>query len=74
MNLVKKREKSEKPTSAGHVSGFGFTTKCGEYYQSDPKTRKERRSQKESREVQQLREQVAQIPQLVEDQVAKRMQ
>ena len=43
----------------------------GEYYKEDPKTRKERRCREESREVQELRKKVVEIPQIVEDQVAK---
>ena len=64
-NVYKKRDKSKKPTSAGRVSGFGLGMNFGEYYNEDPKTRKERRSQKaaaDSCELQELKEKVAQIP------------
>ena len=71
MNLAKGKPKSNKPSSAGRVVGYGLSTKWGEYYKEDPKTRKERRSHEESREVQELRKKVAEIPQIVEDQVAK---
>ena len=44
MNKFKGRDVDKPSTSAGHVSGFGTSMKVAEYYQSDSKTRKERRT------------------------------
>jgi hypothetical protein len=47
MNAIKKRPKNKKMMSAGHVSGFGLSTKVGVHFKEDSKTRKERRSKVE---------------------------
>jgi hypothetical protein len=62
MNAIKKRPKHKKMMSAGHVSGFGLSTKVGVHFKEDSKTRKERRSKVEEaqrREIADLKEQVA---------------
>jgi hypothetical protein len=50
-NAYKERDLDKPPTSAGRVSGFGTSMKVSEYYGSDAKTRKERRSTKDKAEV-----------------------
>ena len=60
-NAYKKRDKDLPPTSAGHTSGFGLGMKHAEYYNEDPKARKERRIQKaaaDNRVIESLKEQV----------------
>ena len=43
MNRFKRREKTQPPTSAGRVSGFGTSMKFIEYYSTDTEARKQRR-------------------------------
>jgi hypothetical protein len=62
MNVLKKRPKHKKMTSAGRVSGFGLSTKVGVHFKEDSKTRKQRRSKVEEaqrREITDLKAQVA---------------
>jgi hypothetical protein len=46
-NIMKKRPKHKKMTSAGRVSDFGLTMKVGIHFKEESKTRKERRSKVE---------------------------
>ena len=58
-NKMKERDLDLPPTSSGRVSGFGLNMKVGEYYQSDAKSRKERRTTSKGRaEVQELKKKV----------------
>ena len=65
---MKNKDKLSKPSSAGRVAGKGLSTKWASYYNA---RRKERKTSLESqeREVQELKAQVARIPEIVEEQV-----
>ena len=65
---MKHKDKFSKPSSAGRVAGKGLSTKWSKYYNAG---RKERKTSSESQEheVQQLKAQVARIPEIVEEQV-----
>ena len=63
---MKHKDKFSKPSSAGRVAGKGLSTKWSEYYKAG---RKERKTSLESQEVKELKAKVAQIPQIVEEQV-----
>ena len=77
MNKVKKVDPlSKKPSSAGRVVGFGGSTNWSEYYgKEDTRTRKARKTEEadNSAYVRGLEEKVNQIPQIVQDEVAKTM-
>jgi hypothetical protein len=68
-NLTKGRSRTSKPSSGGRVVGLGGSTKLGVFYRENPKTRKERKSNDGGQEMQALKTQVAQIPQMVQEQV-----
>ena len=72
-NLTKGRSKTSKPSSAGRVVGLGGSTKHGVYYHEDPNTGKERSRQEERRELEALRTQVSQIPQIVQQQLEQQV-
>ena len=63
---MKNKDKLSKLSSAGRVAGEGLSTKWSEYYKIG---RKERKTSLESQEVKELKAKVAQIPQIVEEQV-----
>lgn len=65
---MKNKDKLSKPSSAGRVAGKGLSTKWSEYYTTGRKERKTS-SESQQREVQQLKAQVARIPEMVEEQV-----
>lgn len=66
MNKYKKRDLEKPPTSAGRVSSFGTSMKLSEYYGSDAKTRRERRtSAKDKAEVQELKKKVESLEKMV---------
>ena len=65
---MKHKDKLSKPTSAIRVVGKGLSTKWSEYYTAGRKERKTS-SEGQEREVQQLKAQVARIPEIVEEQV-----
>jgi hypothetical protein len=65
---MKNKDKLSKPSSAGRVAGKGLSTKWSEYYTAGRKERKTS-SESQQREVQQLKAQVARIPEMVEEQV-----
>ena len=66
---MKNKDKLSKPSSAGRVAGKDLSTKWLSYYNAGG--RKERKTSSEShhREVQQLKAQVARIPEMVKEQV-----
>jgi len=66
---MKNKDKLSKPSSAGRVAGKGLSTKWSEYYNAGRKERKTASSESQEREVQQLKAQVARIPEMVEEQV-----
>ena len=63
---MKKKDKLSKPSSAGRVAGQGLSTKWSDYYNSG---RKEKKTSSSATEVKELREKVALLPQMVEQQV-----
>ena len=65
---MKHKDKFSKPSSAGRVAGKGLSTKWSEYYKAGRKERKTS-SESQEREVQELKAQVARIPEIVEEQV-----
>ena len=65
---MKNKDKLSKPTSAGRVAGKGLSTKWSEYYTAGRKERKTS-SESQEREVEQLKAQVARIPEMVKEQV-----
>ena len=65
---MKKKDKLSKPSSAGRVAGQGLSTKWSDYYNSGQKEKKTSRLADQA-EVKELREKVAQLPQIVEQQV-----
>jgi hypothetical protein len=76
MNIMKKRPKHKKMTSAGHVSGFGLTMKVGVHFKEESKARKERRSKVEEAqrlEIADLKAQVAMLPAQMEEKFKARL-
>src|SRR3989337_2470846 len=65
---MKNKDKLSKPSSAGRVAGKGLSMKWLEYYNTGRKERKTS-SKSQEREVQELKAQVARIPEIVEEQV-----
>ena len=61
---MKNKDKLSKPTSAGHVAGKGLSTKWGSYYTAGVRKEKKTSSESQSREVQELKAQVARIPEI----------
>lgn len=72
VNVIKGRPKLKPPTSAGRVLGEGLSVKWSDKF-GKPERGKKSLNADESRELQELREKVAQIPQLVEKQVQEKM-
>src|SRR3989337_140135 len=68
LNVMKHKDKLSKPSSAGRVAGKGLSTKWSDYYTAGRKERKTS-SESQEREVQELKAQVARIPEMVEEQV-----
>ena len=66
---MKNKDKLSKPTSAGRVAGKGLSTKWGSYYNTAGQKEKKTSSESQSREVQELKAQVARIPEIVQEQV-----
>ena len=70
---MKNKDKLTKPTSAGHVAGKGLSTKWGSYYTAGVRKEKKTSSESQAREVQELKAQVARIPEIVQEQVEQRL-
>src|ERR1041385_2258472 len=79
LNKVKKVDDvTAKPSSAGHVVGFGADLNWSEYYgkpaeQSGSRGRKARRTEEDAAYVRGLEEKVNMLPQLFQDELAKTM-
>jgi hypothetical protein len=69
VNVMKGREKTKPPTSAGHVLGEGFSVKWPDKYGRQQKGKKAL-SKDEARELHELWERVAKIPEIVDKCVA----
>ena len=70
---MKNKDKLSKPTSAGRVAGKGLSTKWSSYYNTSGRKEKKTSSESQAREVQELRAQVARIPEMVQEQVEQRL-
>ena len=70
---MKKKDKLDKPTSAGRVAGKGLSTKWGSYYTAGVRKDKKTSSESQTREVEALKAQVARIPELVQEQVEQQL-
>ena len=66
---MKNKDKLSKPSSAGHVAGKGLSTKWSEYYNAGGRKERKTSSESQSHEVQELKAQVARIPEIVQEQV-----
>ena len=70
---MKKKDKLDKPTSAGRVAGKGLSTKWGSYYTAGVRKEKKTSSESQAREDQELKAQVARIPVIVQEQVQQQL-
>ena len=70
---MKSKDKLTKPTSAGRVAGKGLSTKWGSYYTAGVRKEKKTSSESQTREVEELKAQVAQILELVQEQVQQQL-
>jgi hypothetical protein len=72
VNMMKGWEKTKPPTSAGRVLDEGLSVKWSDKYGRQQKGKKEL-SEDEARELQELRERVANIPEIVDKRVANKV-
>ena len=70
---MKSKDKLTKPTSAGRLAGKGLSTKWGSYYTAGVRKEKKTSSESQTREVEELKAQVARIPELVQEQVQQQL-
>ena len=70
---MKNKDKLSKPSSAGRVAGKGLSTKWGSYYTAGVRKEKKTSSESQMREVEELKAQVARIPELVHEQVQQQL-
>ena len=70
---MKNKDKLSKPTSAGRVAGKGLSTKWSSYYNTGGRKEKKTSSESQAREVEELRAQVARIPEIVQEQVQQQL-
>src|SRR3954466_7227189 len=70
---MKNKDKLNKPTSAGRVAGKGLSTKWGSYYTTGVRKEKKTSSESQTRGVEELKAQVARIPELVQEQVQQQL-
>ena len=70
---MKNKDKLSKPTSAGRVAGKGLSTKWSSYYNAGGRKEKKTSSESQAREVQELKAQVARIPEIVQEQVQQQL-
>ena len=70
---MKNKDKLSKPTSAGRVAGKGLSTKWSSYYTAGGRKEKKTSSESQSREVQELKAQVARISEIVQEQVQQQL-
>jgi len=71
---MKNKDKVTKPSSAGRVAGKGLSTKWSSYYNAGGRKQRLTSSESQSREVQELKAQVARIPDIVQEQVQQQVQ
>ena len=70
---MKSKDKLTKPTSAGRVAGKGLSTKWSSYYAAGGRKEKKTSSESQSREVEELKAQVAQLLEIVQEQVQQQL-
>ena len=70
---MKNKDKLSKSSSAGRVAGKGLSTKWGSYYTAGVQKEKKISSASQKREVEELKAQVARIPELVHEQVQQQL-
>ncbi|OAV84704.1 hypothetical protein PTTG_11200, partial [Puccinia triticina 1-1 BBBD Race 1] len=70
---MKNKDKFTKPSSAGRVAGKGLSTKWSLYYNAGGRKERKTSSESQSREVQELKAQVARIPEMVQEQVQQQL-
>ena len=70
---MKNKDKFSKPSSAGRVAGKGLSTKWSSYYNAGGRKEKKTSSESHSREVQELKAQVARISEIVQEQVQQQL-
>ena len=70
---MKNKDKLSKPTSAGRVAGKGLSTKWGSYYTAGVRKEKKTSSESQTREVEELKAQVARIPEIIQEQVQQQL-
>ncbi|XP_044421995.1 uncharacterized protein, partial [Triticum aestivum] len=70
---MKNKDKLSKPSSAGRVAGKGLSTKWLSYYTAGGRKEKKTSSESQSREVQELKAQVARIQEIVQEQVQQQL-
>ena len=70
---MKNRDKLNKPTSGGRVAGKGLSTKWSSYYTAGGRKEKKTSSESQLREVEELKAQVARIPEMVQEQVQQQL-
>jgi len=73
LNVMKNKDKLSKPSSAGRVAGKGLSTKWSSYYNAGGRKERKTSSESQSREVQELKAQVARIPEIVQEQVQQQL-
>ena len=64
---MKNKDKLSKPSSAGRVAGKGLSTKWGSYYTAGVRKEKKTSSESQTREVEELKAQVAQILDIIQE-------
>ena len=70
---MKNKGKLSKPSSASRVAGKGLSTKWSSYYTAGGRKEKKTSSESQSREVQELKAQVARIPEIFQEQVQQQL-
>ena len=70
---MKNKDKLSKPTSAGRVAGKGLSTKWSSYYNTGGRKEKKTSSESQVHDVQELKAQVARIPEIVQEQVQQQL-
>ena len=66
---MKNKDKLSKPSSAGRVAGKGLSTKWSSYYTAGGRKEKKTSSESQLRKVEELKAQVARIPEIIQEQV-----
>ena len=70
---MKNKDKLSKSSSAGRVAGKGLSTKWSSYYNAGERKERKTSSESQSREVQELKAQVALIPEMVHEQAQQQL-